>query len=200
MIFVIVSPPLPITSFIFNGLIINVSIFGAYLDTSFLGSFICFLITSNICILAFFACSSASFNIASVIPLILISICKAVIPYSVPATLKSMSPRWSSIPWISVSIVYWSSWVINPIAIPATGALIGTPAAIKDMHPAHILAWELDPLDSSISDTTLIVYGNSSSDGITCDKAFSPSAPCPISRLPGAPYLPVSPTENCGKL
>ena len=26
------------------------------------------------------------------------------------------------------------------IAIPATGALIGTPAAIKDKHPAQILA------------------------------------------------------------
>ena len=27
---------------------------------------------------------------------------------------------------------------------------------------------------------------------------FSPRAPCPISRLPGAPYLPVSPTEIVG--
>ena len=31
-------------------------------------------------------------------PVIFISICKAVIPFSVPATLKSMSPRKSSIP------------------------------------------------------------------------------------------------------
>ena len=42
MIFVIVSPPLPITSLIFSGLILNISVFGAYLETSFLGSLICF--------------------------------------------------------------------------------------------------------------------------------------------------------------
>ena len=46
---------------------------------------------------------------------------------------------------------------MSPIAIPATGALIGTPAAIKLMHPAQIDACELLPLLSSISDTTLIV-------------------------------------------
>ena len=33
---------------------------------------------------------------------ILMSICSAVIPSLVPATLKSMSPRWSSAPWMSV--------------------------------------------------------------------------------------------------
>ena len=36
--------------------------------------------------------------ICVVIDLILISICKAVTPFDVPATLKSISPRWSSIP------------------------------------------------------------------------------------------------------
>jgi len=30
------------------------------------------------------------------------SICRAVIPSAVPATLKSMSPRWSSTPAMSV--------------------------------------------------------------------------------------------------
>ena len=79
-------------------------------------------------------------------------------------------------------------------------SFIGTPAAISDMHPAHIEACDDEPFDSNTSDTTLIVYGNSSSDGRTCDRAFSPRAPCPISLLPGAPYLPVSPTLNCGKL
>ena len=73
------------------------------------------------------------------------------------------------------------------MAIPATGAFIGTPAAIKDIHPAQILACDDEPLDSSISLTTRIVYGNSSSLGITWAKAFSPNAPWPISLLPGAP-------------
>ena len=77
-----------------------------------------------------------------VIPVTLISICNAVIPFLVPATLKSISPKWSSIPWISVNTVYLPelSSMISPIAIPATGALIGTPAAIRDIVPAQILA------------------------------------------------------------
>ena len=101
---------------------------------------------------------------------------------------------------MSVNIVYLSSLVINPIAIPATGAFIGTPAAINDRQPEHIDAWLDEPFDSSTSVTTRTVYGNSSSDGITCNNALSPNAPCPISLLPGDPYLPVSPTENAGKL
>ena len=49
-----------------------------------------------------FACSSASRMISCVTPVILMSIWSAVIPLRVPATLKSMSPRWSSAPWMSV--------------------------------------------------------------------------------------------------
>ena len=52
-----------------------------------------------------FACVSASRRISNVTPEILMSICSAVIPRSVPATLKSMSPRWSSTPAMSVSTV-----------------------------------------------------------------------------------------------
>ena len=63
------------------------------------------------------------------------------------------------------------------MAIPATGAFIGTPAAIRAIHPAQMDACDEDPLLSNISDTTLIVYGNSSSLGITCNKALSPKAP-----------------------
>ncbi len=39
------------------------------------------------------AWSSAIFMISAVIDVILMSICRAVMPWSVPATLKSMSPR-----------------------------------------------------------------------------------------------------------
>ena len=44
--------------------------------------------------------------------------------------------------------------LINPIAMPATCALIGTPASISERHPPQTLAIELDPFDSVISDTT----------------------------------------------
>ena len=40
-----------------------------------------------------FAWARATFMISSVMPAILMSICSEVMPSSVPATLKSMSPR-----------------------------------------------------------------------------------------------------------
>lgn len=46
-------------------------------------------------------------------------------------------------------------------------ALIGTPAAIKDIQDAHVDAMEVEPFDSKVSDTARIVYGNSSSEGST---------------------------------
>ena len=49
------------------------------------------------------ACASASRRMSNVTPVILMSICSAVTPFSVPATLKSMSPRWSSTPAMSDS-------------------------------------------------------------------------------------------------
>ena len=63
------------------------------------------------------------------------------------------------------------------MAIPATGALIGTPAAIKDIVPAQIDACEEEPFDSKTSATVRIAYGNSSTEGNTCDNARSPRAP-----------------------
>ena len=47
----------------------------------------------------------------------------------------------------------------RPIATPATGALIGTPASISARLVPQTLAIELEPLDSRISDTTRITYG-----------------------------------------
>ena len=44
---------------------------------------------------------------------------------------------------------------------------------------------EVDPLEDKTSDTTLMAYGNSSTEGITGISALSASAPCPISLLPG---------------
>ena len=39
------------------------------------------------------------------------------------------------------------------MAMPATGALIGTPASIRDSVEAHTLAIDVEPLDSSTSET-----------------------------------------------
>ena len=87
------------------------------------------------------------------------STCIAVIPSFVPPTLKSISPKKSSIPWISVSIMYLLGSflsVTNPVEIPATGFLIGTPASINANVLPQILACDVEPFEDNTSDTTLI--------------------------------------------
>ncbi len=86
------------------------------------------------------------------------------------------------------------------MAMPATGALIGTPASISARVAPQTLAWELEPLDSRMSLTTRMVYGKDFSSGITGARARSARAPCPISRRPGPRMNPTSPTLNGGKL
>ena len=88
-----VAPPLPITSRILSGWILMVVMRGAYSDISARGAASTPFIFSRICIRPAFACSSATCMISLVMPSILMSICKAVTPSVVPATLKSMSPR-----------------------------------------------------------------------------------------------------------
>ena len=177
-----------------------VIILGAYLDNSGFGADIVFLISFNICILPALAWVNALANISLSIPAIFISICIAVIPFSVPATLKSISPKWSSIPCISESTATLSSCFIRPIAIPATISFKGTPASSKDNVEPHTLPWDVEPLELNTSDTTLIAYGNSSFDGRTGISALSASAPCPISLLPGPLDGLASPTLYAGKL
>ena len=46
--------------------------------------------------------------------------------------------------------------VTKPQEIPATIALRGTPAAISDIHDAHVEPIDVDPLDSNVSDTARI--------------------------------------------
>ncbi len=107
--------------------------------------------------LPFLACSRAFVIISVVTPEILISIWNPVIPFSVPATLKSISPKWSSSPRISLRITVFSPSEIRPIAIPATGFFIGTPQSRSDSVPLQTEAIEEEPFDSSISDTILVV-------------------------------------------
>src|SRR5919107_270354 len=89
---------------------------------------------------------------------------------------------------------------MRPIAMPATGRLIGTPASMSDSEEPQTDAIEDDPLDSRMSDTTRIVYGNSSCVGIIGTSARSASAPWPMSRRFGPRMKPASPTENGGEV
>ena len=75
----------------------------------------------------------------------------------VPATLKSISPKASSAPRISVSVVYLPSAYTRPIAIPATGDLIGTPASIIESVEEQTDAMEVEPFEDITSDTNLKV-------------------------------------------
>ena len=66
---------------------------------------------------------------------------------------------------------------MRPMAIPATGALIGTPASIRASVDPQTEAIDDEPLDSKMSETTRIVYGKSSTFGTTATRARSASAP-----------------------
>jgi hypothetical protein len=46
--------------------------------------------------------------------------------------------------------------VIRPQEIPATGAMIGTPASIRDRQPPQIEAIEVEPLEARTSEVTRI--------------------------------------------
>ena len=86
-------------------------------------------------------------------PSILVSNWSAVTNSAVPATLKSMSPKASSAPRMSVRVTYSPSLKMRPMAMPATGALIGTPASIIERLEEHTEPMELEPLDARTSDT-----------------------------------------------
>ncbi len=78
---------------------------------------------------------------------------------------------------MSVKVTNWPSTEINPIAMPATGSVIGTPASIRDKLDAHTDAIDVDPLDDKTSETSRNAYGNSSLVGTTGNTAFSARAP-----------------------
>ena len=94
----------------------------------------------------------------------------------------------------------FSPSLTRPMAIPATDALIGTPASINANEAPQTEAIEDEPFDSVISETTRTAYGNSSSEGITANIPRLAKRPWPISRRLGLPTNPVSPTQYGGKL
>jgi hypothetical protein len=61
--------------------------------------------------------------------------------------------------------------------IPATGLVIGTPAAMSPRHPPHTEAIDEEPLLSKISLMTRMVYGKSSGSGKTASSDRSASIP-----------------------
>ena len=67
--------------------------------------------------------------------------------------------------------------VIKPQLMPATGAMIGTPASMRDKQPPQIEAIEVEPLEAMISETTRMEYGNTSSGGSTGTNERSARAP-----------------------
>mmetsp|Transcript_44612 Transcript_44612/g.108888 ORF Transcript_44612/g.108888 Transcript_44612/m.108888 type:complete len:285 (-) Transcript_44612:1220-2074(-) len=164
----------------------------------------------RMCSLPSLACDSALLSRLMLSPSHLMSSWKAVMPLASPVILKSIVPSPSSIPRMSVRMTASSSIVESapflfsygrnrPIATPATARLRGTPASSIARVPPQTLAIELLPQLSVISDSTRIVYGNSSSDGITARRPLSARFPWPISRRPGVPTRPHSPTEDGGK-
>ncbi|CAB4561841.1 unannotated protein [freshwater metagenome] len=143
----------PMTSPILSiGMVIEM-IFGAVAATSARGASMQAFMLARICVRASFAWSSAAASTSAGMPSILVSSCSAVIASSVPATLKSMSPNASSAPRMSVRVVYLPSAYTRPIAMPATGALIGTPASISASEPEHTDAIDVEPLEASTSAT-----------------------------------------------
>ncbi len=110
-------------------------------------------ITSRTFARACFALRRPSPSTSEGSPCNFVSSCSAVTNSAVPATLKSMSPMASSAPRISVRVTYLSPSWISPIAMPATGDLIGTPASIKEREDAHTDAIEVDPFELIASET-----------------------------------------------
>ena len=150
----ITLPPVPMISRIFSFGTLMIVMRGAVEATSSRAPVMALAISPRMCSRPSFAWSSAMRMISGVMDVILMSICRLVTPVSVPATLKSMSPRWSSSPRISDSTAKPRSSLISPIAMPATGRFRGTPASIRASEVPHTVAIDELPLLSVISETT----------------------------------------------
>ena len=148
----IILPPGPMIAPMNSFGISKASIRGTCGLSSARGSDIVSSMQFRICSRPAFACINACSRISNERPSHLISIWVAVKPSRVPVVLKSISPKWSSSPRISLRIAYLSSpgFLMSPIAIPLTGFFIGTPASIKANVPAHTVAIDEEPFDSRI--------------------------------------------------
>ena len=143
----ITLPPVPITSRILSVGIFIVSMRGANSPSSARAPVIALLISPRMCRRPSRAWASATRMISSVMPAILMSICSEVTPSLVPATLKSMSPRWSSSPRMSERTAKRSPSRIRPMAMPAVGRFSGTPASISASDEPQTVAIEDEPFE-----------------------------------------------------
>ena len=150
-------PPEPIRSRIRSGRMRSERTRGARGESCGRGAASVSAILSRMCSRPARACSNAPASTSAGIAPTLLSIWIAVIPSRVPATLKSMSPRWSSSPRMSERTTNFPSSAIIPIAIPATGRAIGTPASISARQPPQTVAIDDEPFDSAMSETRRIV-------------------------------------------
>ena len=158
IIALICFPPGPITVPISSVGIVIVEMLGANGDKWSAGAEITSLIFPKMCNLPSFAWAKARRNVSFAMPFAFISIWRAVIPVSLPVTLKSISPRKSSIPWISVNTTgSFPGSVIIPIATPPIIHFTGTPAFIKAIEEPQVDAIDVEPFDSNTSDVTRIV-------------------------------------------
>ncbi len=123
-IWLIILPFGPMTSPILSTGILTVMIRGAFGVISS-GPSMASSITSRMVSRASWACFSAAASTEAGMPSSLVSSWSAVTNSLVPATLKSMSPKASSAPRMSVSATYSvspsTSSEIRPMAMPATG-------------------------------------------------------------------------------
>src|SRR5262245_13723757 len=112
-----------------------------------------------------------------------------------------MSPTESSLPRMSVSTTNRPSGsLMRPIAAPATGAEIGTPASMSASVEPQVDAIDVEPLDDMHSDTSRMTYGKSSLLGSTGTRARSARWPWPTSRREGPRIGLFSPVEYGGEL
>ena len=98
-----------------------------------------------------------------------------------------------------MSVSTWNSSpsFTRPIATPATGALIGTPASISARLVPQTLAIELEPFDSRISETTRMTYGKVVMSGITAaDAATSQVAVADFAALRRAHHAGLADAER----
>ena len=155
-IWLIILPFGPMTSPILSTGTVVVMMRGAYGLIS-AGPSMHSLMTSRIVVRASLACCRAAARMSAGMPSSLVSSCRAVMNSEVPATLKSMSPNASSAPRMSVRVLKmcWPSTSpeTRPIAMPATGAFSGTPAASRLRVEAHTEPIEVEPLEPMASET-----------------------------------------------
>ena len=155
-IWLIILPFGPMTSPILSTGTFTAMTRGAFGDISS-GTSMASAMTSRIARRASRAWFSAPARTDAGMPSSLVSSWIAVTNSRVPATLKSMSPKASSAPRMSVSaanrVSPSTSSEMRPIAMPATGARSGTPALSSDRVDAQTEPIEVEPLEPSASET-----------------------------------------------